>query len=89
MSTSEYKSPEELIEKIKSLAGKVQNVNKITFAHGGEIYFLYTGTLDVEVKVNGEKSRMPLQEFGEKYKAPGLTDLFRAMNKHYAVIQAI
>jgi len=87
MSSPEYEPPEELIKKIESLAVDIQN--EITFAHDEKIFSFYTNTKDVEVKVNGEKSHMSLQRFGEKYKAPGLTDLLRAMSLHYSIIQSI
>lgn len=87
MSSQKYETPEQLIRKIKRLSKEVQK--KITFTHEGETFSFYTDTENIEVKVNGEKSHIPLQKFREKYKASGLTDLLRAMNEHYSVIQAI
>ncbi len=88
MSSQKYETPEELIRKIKILAEDIVQ-DKITFTHGEKIFSFYKDTENIEVKVNGEKSHMPLQEFREKYDAAGLTHLLEAINVHYSVIRSI
>ena len=86
MSTSENQTPEELISKITNAAKDISYV-KITFPHEGIIFIYDTGTLKLEAK--RENSSMTLQQFGERYKEPGLSALLKAIGTHYYVLSSI
>jgi len=86
MSSPQYETKEELIEEIKNMANESQQ-RRVAFLLYGNPCSFYLGTHKVEV--SGVESSMTLEQFGDQYKAQGLTKLLRTMQRNKSILESI